>query len=87
MITYISEHVAIKGNKTSLKWIMNFLMERSVSFTWDRMTQFVTFVQICPEDRTCGELSDLQRIIIECPYKGWDIVSRFPCSYCDILSQ
>jgi len=87
MITYISEHVAIKGNKTALLWICKFLMGKDISFTYDWMTKFVTFVQVCPEDRTCGELSILQEIIIHCPYKGWDIVSQFPCSYSDILSQ
>ena len=83
MITYISEHVAIKGNKTSLKWIMNFLMERSVSFTWDRMTQFVTFVQACYEHQE----TPIQSIIMECPYRRWDIVNQFPCSYTSILYQ
>ena len=87
MITYINEHVVIKGNTSALLWICHYLMSRDISFTYDWMTKFVTFVQICPEDRTCGELSHLQRIIMNCPYKKWDIVSQFPCSYSDILNQ
>ena len=58
-----------------------------VSFTYDKMTGFLTFVQNCPDDRTCGVLSDLQHIIERCPCKGWDIVSQFQCSYSDILNQ
>lgn len=81
----IYEHISIKGNKTSLLWICKYLMNRNIAFTYDWMTKRISFVQECPEDRTCGELSDLQHIIEECPHKGWDVMNQFQCSYCDIL--
>lgn len=84
---YINEFVEIKGNKSALKWIMNFLMDCSISFTYDRMTGHLFFVQNCPDDRTCGELSTLQCIIETCPVKGWDITSQFQCSYSDIQNR
>lgn len=81
----IFEHITIKGNKTSLRWIMNFLMERNISFTWDRMTEFLEFVQAyMPENQS---KTDLTQIIENCPSTGWDIVNQFSCSYVDILNR
>lgn len=80
---YINEHIVIKGNKSSLKWIMGYLMEHFVSFTYDALTGFLTFVQACYEH----EETPIQTIIMNCPAKGWDIVSQFSCSYSSILNQ
>ena len=68
MVEYINEYVEIKGNVSSLNWIMQFLMARSVSFIYDALTKHLFFVQ-------------------NCPYKRWDIVSQFQCSYSDIQSR
>ena len=87
MVEYINEYVEIKGNVSSLNWIMQFLMARSTSFIYDALTKHLFFVQKCPADRTCGILSLLQYIIENCPYKRWDIVSQFQCSYSDIQSR
>jgi hypothetical protein len=84
---YINEHIVIKGSKTALLWIAKWLIEHSISFTYDNMTGFLTFVQNCPDDRTCGVLSTLQLIIGNCPCRSWDIVSQFSCSYSSILNQ
>lgn len=35
MVEYINEYVEIKGNVSSLNWIMQFLMARSTSFIYD----------------------------------------------------
>ena len=87
MITYINEHISVKGNRTSLLWIANYLMRNDISFSYDFMTKHLSFVQQCPEQRDCGELSPLQKIIAKCPHFGWDIVSQFQCSYSDILCK
>lgn len=87
MIEYINEHVEVKGNASSLSWICQFLMARGISFSCDHFTKHVAFVQNCPSDRTCGILSTLQYTIENCPYKRWDIVSQFQCSYSDIQSR
>ena len=77
------EHIVIKGNKTSLLWIAKWLMEHSTDFTYDAMTGFLTFVQACYEHQE----TPIQSIIMECPYRRWDIVNQFPCSYTSILYQ
>ena len=77
------EHIVIKGNKTSIRWIINWLMNHSTDFTYDAMTGFLTFVQACYEH----EETPIQTIIMTCPAKGWDIVSQFQCSYGSILNQ
>lgn len=88
MYEYINEFVEVKGNTSSLFWIMRFLAARNISFTYDAaMTKHLFFVQNTPADRTCGILSPLQYIIENCPYKGWDIASQFQCSYSDIQSR
>ena len=45
MYEYINEFVEIKGNVSSLNWIMQFLMARNVSFIYDAMTKHLFFVQ------------------------------------------
>ena len=77
------EHIVIKGNKTSLLWIAKWLMEHSTDFTYDAMTGFLTFVQACYEHQE----TPIQSIIMECPYRRWDIVNQFPCSYSSLLYQ
>jgi hypothetical protein len=77
------EHIIIKGNKTSLLWIFSWLMAHTEDVQYDSMTGFLSFVQACYGD----EETPLQKIIVECPHKGWDIVNQFGCSYTSILHR
>ena len=77
------EHIVIKGNKSSRLWIAEWLMENSIDFTYDALTGFLTFVQACYEH----EETPIQKIIFYCPFRKWDIVSQFSCSYGSILNQ
>lgn len=76
------EYISIKGNKSSLLWIFNWLMEYDVDFRFDAMTKRLEFVQACYEH----EVSPIVRIIETCPHKGWDIVNQFSCSATTIMN-
>jgi hypothetical protein len=49
MAKYINEYVEIKGNVSSLNWIMQFLMARNVSFIYGALTKHLFFVQNSPQ--------------------------------------
>ena len=78
------EYITIKGCKSALRWITDYLMQNRISYLWDNMTGYISFVQLVPVNLTSGMKTDIVRIIENCPSKKWDIVNQFQCSYPDI---